>query len=91
MRTLLTIALVLTFLVAPLTAQEGSDCSTAPRLEIGKFAAVADGPLCADLINWWQIEFDDMTGWIAEAAGTYLVDPLACRSRAGQFTATMNL
>jgi hypothetical protein len=37
---------------------------------------VLEGPACADEINWWRVEYDGQTGWIAEAAdGEYFVAP----------------
>ncbi len=46
------------------------------RLPDGEVFRVVEGPLCADNINWWRIQADDVIGWVAEAVdGAYLVDP----------------
>jgi hypothetical protein len=37
---------------------------------------VLDGPQCAGGLTWWNIRWNGITGWIAEAAnGAYLVEP----------------
>lgn len=42
---------------------------------------VIGGPVCADDIVWWQIDFDGTTGWTAEGeGGAYYIEPLPPRS-----------
>jgi len=38
---------------------------------------VLEGPVCADGLNWWRVETDDITGWTVEGAdGEYWIEPL---------------
>lgn len=46
------------------------------RLPNGEIFNVTGGPECVDGIYWWQIQRNDLVGWVAEAVdGSYLVDP----------------
>jgi hypothetical protein len=52
-------------------------------LIIGKIPAeavftVLEGPTCADGVSWWQVDYDGLVGWTAEAVGfEYAVESLA--------------
>lgn len=42
----------------------------------GSILSVQHGPFCADSIWWWQIQWEGLSGWIAEGAdGAYFVEP----------------
>lgn len=59
-----------------LRSAPGLDSDTMVRLAKGEIFDVTYGPVCADGINWWQIEQFEMRGWIGESAGRdYLVEP----------------
>ena len=46
------------------------------RLAQGEIVDVVDGPQCVDGFQWWQIQQFDLTGWVAEAAGSdYMIAP----------------
>lgn len=39
---------------------------------------VLEGPVCADGLNWWRVETDEITGWTVEGVGTdYWTEPLS--------------
>jgi hypothetical protein len=43
----------------------------------GEFT-ILEGPGCAENMVWWHIDYDTLTGWIAEGQnGTYRLEPLA--------------
>lgn len=47
-------------------------------LSTGETVPILDGPVCADGFHWWQIEFDETIGWVAEgdaASGEYWLEP----------------
>ena len=38
---------------------------------------VLGGPVCADSMNWWQVQYGDFTGWTVEGSGSeYWVEPV---------------
>ncbi len=42
----------------------------------GGVFAVLEGPVCADGFNWWQVDFDGLTGWTVEGTdGEYWIEP----------------
>jgi hypothetical protein len=44
----------------------------------GEAFDVLAGPTCADGLNWWQIQYGDVTGWTVEGIGSeYWVEPVA--------------
>ena len=46
------------------------------RLAQGEVFDIVAGPQCVDGFNWWRIKQFDLTGWVAEAAGsTYMIEP----------------
>ncbi len=41
-----------------------------------EYADVIGGPNCADNLNWWQMQYGSLTGWMAEGSGsTYYAEP----------------
>jgi uncharacterized protein YgiM (DUF1202 family) len=42
----------------------------------GEVFSVLDGPVCADSIVWWKVNYQGFTGWTGESQGqTYWVEP----------------
>jgi|GEM_PF-2873301 hypothetical protein len=42
----------------------------------GEIFDVLDGPVCADGLNWWQIDYEAVSGWTVEGSGgEYWVEP----------------
>jgi WD40 repeat protein len=51
------------------------------QLDSGSLFTVLSGPVCADGFAWWQVESDNLTGWIAEGtAEEYWLEPLVITS-----------
>lgn len=49
---------------------------------------VLDGPICADGFNWWQVRYNNITGFTVEgAADEYFVEPVAAATPAAPSTA----
>jgi len=47
-------------------------------LDGGTHVSVIDGPVCVDDFVWWQIELDDLQGWVAEGSledDEYFIEP----------------
>lgn len=55
-------------------SQPGTAFDVVGRMPAGDTFRVTAGPVCADGYVWWQVEYDDITGWTAEgdAAGYWL-------------------
>ncbi len=50
------------------------------QIPAGAAFDVLDGPRCADGYNWWQVNYTERTGWVAEgnlATREYWLEPLA--------------
>ncbi|MEO1290136.1 MAG: SH3 domain-containing protein, partial [Chloroflexota bacterium] len=48
------------------------------RLTGGAQVVVLEGPVCADAFIWWQIETDNLVGWVAEGSlddNEYFLEP----------------
>jgi hypothetical protein len=59
--------------------QPGTDAARLARLATGVTFTVLDGPVCADGIAWYEIEYGSPaeSGWIAEGLnGVYFVEPV---------------
>lgn len=42
----------------------------------GEIFDVLDGPVCADGLNWWQVDYESVNGWTVEGSGSeYWVEP----------------
>jgi len=74
-------------------ADASVDAEIVTTLQNGTWAAVVDGPVTGGDYSWYQVEYDDFTGWVAaeflvDAAGA---DPLAVDSTVIVNTASLNL
>lgn len=66
-------------------AEPGLSSEIVAELEEGTLLEVADGPICADEIYWWQLAAP-VEGWVAEGVdGVYFVTPLAVSSENSVF------
>ncbi len=58
-------------------AQPLRDAELIGAIPGGAAFRVLEGPICADGLNWWRVETDDITGWTVEGAdGEYWIEPL---------------
>src|SRR5215203_528203 len=74
-------------------ADASIDAEIVTSLLNGTWATVVDGPVTGDEYSWYQIEYDDNTGWVAaEFLGdAATAEPLAAGSTVIVNTAALNL
>ncbi len=72
-----TVARVVTGLGANnLRAEPGVDSALIGQLPEGAAVVVAGGPVCADGMVWWQVRYEETTGYTSEGQGsTYWLEP----------------
>ncbi len=49
-----------------LRPEPGTDLARVAALPGGVTMQVVDGPLCNEGFVWWQVDYDEQTGWVAE-------------------------
>ena len=64
-----------------LRAGAGTSAEQVGQVDPDEFFLVIEGPMCADGFNWWQVEVDNVRGWLAEGdAEAYYVELVTDRS-----------
>jgi uncharacterized protein YraI len=62
-----------------LRAQPSLGASVVGQMPGGSTFSVLTGPVCADGLNWWQVNFNGNLGWTAEGQNyEYWIEPLMC-------------
>ena len=62
-----------------LRAQPSLSASVVGQMPGGSTFSVLTGPVCADGLNWWQVNFSGNIGWTAEGQNyEYWIEPLMC-------------
>jgi hypothetical protein len=60
-----------------LRAEPNTQAALVGQIGEGEQFTVLDGPICADKMAWWQVEFGVLKGWTAEGEGdTYWLEPI---------------
>lgn len=58
-----------------LRAAPGISAEQVGQVNLTDVFVVVDGPVCADGFHWWQVEVNNLLGWLAEGDGeTYFVE-----------------
>jgi hypothetical protein len=53
------------------------DADQIGEIPTGGVFTVLSGPICADDMAWWWVDYDGLTGWTAEGQGkVYWLEPL---------------
>lgn len=45
------------------------------EIPAGGIFTVLDGPVCADGLIWWQVDYQELVGWTVEGSGEYWLEP----------------
>ncbi len=63
-----------------LRSDADKDAAAAGEVPGGALFDITSGPLCADGLLWWQLNYDGLTGWAAEGEGAdYWLEPAPAR------------
>lgn len=60
-----------------LRPEPGTDRARITAIPSGVTLPVSDGPVCAEGYVWWEVTYDDQTGWVAEGSlpDDYYIEP----------------